>query len=111
MGTPPDSVEIYCLKCRAKTGSQDVEQVTIKNGRPALRDVCTACGTGKYRIGAVGCTWAGTVSFVRSWNGGNPYGALELNIGVQVGEAVSMSSGYARPNGLRKCPVGLAPAS
>ena len=25
MATPPESVEIYCLKCRAKTGSRDVE--------------------------------------------------------------------------------------
>ena len=52
MATPPESVEIYCLKCRAKTGSRDVEQVTMKNGRPALRAVCTVCGTGKYRIGS-----------------------------------------------------------
>ena len=54
MATPPESVEIYCLKCRAKTGSQDVKQVTMKNGRPALRAVCTVCGTGKYRIGSPG---------------------------------------------------------
>ena len=47
MATPPESVEIYCLKCRAKTGSRDVEQVTLKNGRPALRAVCTVCGTRK----------------------------------------------------------------
>ena len=51
MVTPLESVEIYCLRCRAKTGSQNVEQVTLKNGRPALRAVCTVCGTGKYRIG------------------------------------------------------------
>ena len=44
MATPPESVEIYCLKCRAKTGSEDVEQVTMKNGRPALRAVCSVCG-------------------------------------------------------------------
>ena len=31
MATPPDPVEIYCLKCRVKTGSRDVEQVTMKN--------------------------------------------------------------------------------
>lgn len=37
MATSPDSIEIYCLKCRAKTGSRDVETVTIKNGWPALR--------------------------------------------------------------------------
>ena len=35
MATPPESVEIYCLKCRTKTVSRDVEQVTMKNGRPA----------------------------------------------------------------------------
>ena len=58
MATPPESVEIYCLKCRAKTGSRDVAQVTMKNGRPALRAVCTVCGTGKYRIGSAGWTWA-----------------------------------------------------
>ena len=47
MATPSESVEIYCLKCRAKTGSRDVEQVTLENGRPALRAVCSLCGTGK----------------------------------------------------------------
>ena len=53
-GHTPDSVEIYCLKCRAKTGSRDVEQVTMKRGSPALRAVCTVCGKGKYRIGSAG---------------------------------------------------------
>ena len=52
MSTPSDATEIYCLKCRAKTPSRDVERVTMKNGRPALRAVCVECGTGKYRIGA-----------------------------------------------------------
>ena len=54
MATPSEFVEIYCLKCQAKTGSQDVEEVTMKNGRPALRIVCTVRGTGKYRIGSPG---------------------------------------------------------
>lgn len=54
MSTPADSVEIYCLKCRVKTGSRDVEQVILKNGRPALRAVCTVCGTVKSRIGSAG---------------------------------------------------------
>lgn len=26
--------EIYCVKCKAKTVSRDIEQVTMKNGRP-----------------------------------------------------------------------------
>ncbi len=54
MATSPESIEIYCLKCRAKTGSRDVEQVILKNGRPALRAVCAVCGTVKSRIGSAG---------------------------------------------------------
>ena len=54
MTMSPKSVEIYCLKCRAKTGSRGVEQVTLKNGRPALRAVCSVCGTVKSRIGSPG---------------------------------------------------------
>ena len=54
MATPTESFEIYCLKCRAKAGSRDVEQATPKNGRPALRAACSLCGAGKYRIGSAG---------------------------------------------------------
>ena len=54
MATPAEFVEIYCLKCRAKTGSRDVEQVILKNGRPALRAVCSVCGSVKSRIGSPG---------------------------------------------------------
>ena len=50
MAAISESVEVYCLKCRAKTGSRDVEQVIMKNGRPALRAVSAVCGMGKYRI-------------------------------------------------------------
>ena len=46
-------VEIYCVKCKAKTGSNDVTQVTMKNGRAATQGVCVDCGTKKFRIGAV----------------------------------------------------------
>ena len=53
MTTPSQSVEIYCLKCRAKTGSRDIKAVTMKNGRPATRSVCVKCGTKKFRIGAL----------------------------------------------------------
>ena len=45
------SVEIFCIKCRAKTTSRDIEAVTMKNGRPATRSICTECGTSKFRIG------------------------------------------------------------
>ena len=42
---------IYCFKCRAKTNSEQIEEVTMKNGRPATRSVCIACGGKKFRIG------------------------------------------------------------
>ena len=45
------AVEIYCVKCKARTASRDIEAVTMKNGRPATRSVCVECGTRKFRIG------------------------------------------------------------
>ena len=53
MTTPTEAVEIYCVKCKAKTASRDIEAVTMKNGRPATRSTCVACGTKKFRIGAI----------------------------------------------------------
>ena len=50
---PSEPVEIYCLKCKARTGSKDIEIVTMKNGRPASRSVCVECGTKKFRIGVL----------------------------------------------------------
>ena len=43
---------IYCVKCRTKTESRNVERVTMKNGRPATRAECQDCGTKKFRIGS-----------------------------------------------------------
>ena len=60
MTTPSKAVEIYCVKCRAKTDSRDIdaagnealpEAVTMKNGRAATRSICVECGTKKFRIG------------------------------------------------------------
>ena len=53
MTAPTGAVKIYCVKCRAKTGSKDIEAVTMKNGRPATRSVCVECGTKKFRIGVL----------------------------------------------------------
>ena len=43
MATPPEPVEIYCLKCRTNRLT-DVAQATMKNGRPpcVLYAVCAA---------------------------------------------------------------------
>ena len=40
MTTSPEAPEIYCLKCKAKTGSKDVQAVILKNGRPATSAIC-----------------------------------------------------------------------
>ena len=53
MTTPSQSIGIYCLKCKAKTASRDIEAVTMKNGLPATRSVCVECGTKKFRIGVL----------------------------------------------------------
>ena len=53
MTTPSRSIEIYCVKCKAKTPSRDIEAVTMKNGRPATRSICTDCCTKKFRIGVL----------------------------------------------------------
>ncbi len=43
---------IYCVKCKSKTGSVELENITMKNGKPATACKCSACGTKKFRIGA-----------------------------------------------------------
>ncbi len=43
--------EAYCVKCKAKREMKDEQEVTMKNGKPALKGVCPVCGTGMYRIG------------------------------------------------------------
>ena len=53
MTTLSPAVEIFCVKCKAKTASQDIEAVTMKNGRPATRSICVDCGTKKFRIGVL----------------------------------------------------------
>ena len=37
MTTPPEPPEIFCVKCRVKTGSADAQAVTQKNGRLATK--------------------------------------------------------------------------
>jgi len=41
----------YCMKCRKKIEVKDPVNVTLKNGRSAVRGVCPVCGTRVFRIG------------------------------------------------------------
>ena len=41
----------YCVKCKKKdVPIENAEEVTMKNGRKALKGSCGTCGTGMYRI-------------------------------------------------------------
>jgi len=64
-------MDMYCVKCRAKTETRDVQNVTSKNGRPMLRGSCAACGKSK-------------TCFVTA-NGGDLVGSLNsLTSGVKL---------------------------
>ena len=41
----------YCVKCRTKREIKDPQEVTLKNGRPAVKGNCPECGTNVFRIG------------------------------------------------------------
>jgi len=45
-------MEAYCVKCRQKRTMKNVEQVTLKNGRPASRGECEVCSTKMFKIGS-----------------------------------------------------------
>ena len=40
----------YCVKCKAKKDMKDTQNVTMKNGRKAMKGKCSSCGTGMYKI-------------------------------------------------------------
>jgi len=42
--------EAYCVKCKKKVEVKDGQEVTMKNGRKALKGKCSVCGTGVYKI-------------------------------------------------------------
>ena len=43
-------VELYCVKCKAKTSTSGIQNATSKNGRSMLRGQCTVCGTMKTQF-------------------------------------------------------------
>lgn len=43
-------MEGYCVKCKKKQEIKDAKEVTMKNGRKAMKGVCPACSTGMFRI-------------------------------------------------------------
>lgn len=43
--------QMYCVKDKKMVECPNPEQVTLKNGRPALKGVCPNCGTKMFKIG------------------------------------------------------------
>lgn len=43
-------MEGYCVKCRAKSEMTSTEEVTMKNGKKAMKGKCSKCGTGMFKI-------------------------------------------------------------
>jgi Domain of unknown function (DUF5679)/Phospholipase A2-like domain len=41
---------MYCVKCRNKTDTNNLQNVVSKNGRPMLRGTCAVCGTTKTQF-------------------------------------------------------------
>ena len=53
-GTPSEVRPVpegYCVKEKKKVEIQNPQQVTMKNGRPAIQGTCPDCGTKIFRIG------------------------------------------------------------
>ena len=42
--------QAYCVRCKTKVEVKNPEEVTMKNGRPAVRGQCADCDTKVYRI-------------------------------------------------------------
>lgn len=38
---------MYCLKCKKKTHTKNIERVKAKNGKPMLKGICDVCGSKK----------------------------------------------------------------
>lgn len=45
------AAEAYCVKCKAKRIMNEPKEVTMKNGKPAVKGTCPTCGTVMFRIG------------------------------------------------------------
>jgi RNase P subunit RPR2 len=43
-------MKAYCMKCKKTMEMVGGKEVTMKNGRKAMKGTCTKCGTGMFRI-------------------------------------------------------------
>ena len=43
--------QAYCVKCKANIEIKNPTNVTLKNGKAAVKGICPNCGTSVFRIG------------------------------------------------------------
>jgi DNA repair exonuclease SbcCD ATPase subunit len=43
----------YCEQCEAQRQTVDLQQITMRNGRPATRGTCPVCGSHLFKIGSL----------------------------------------------------------
>ena len=43
-------VEARCMHCRENREMKDAKEITMKNGRRAMKGICSVCGTKMFRI-------------------------------------------------------------
>ncbi len=51
IGRRREMAEAYCVKDKAKVEVQNPQQITMKNGKPALQGTCPKCGGKVFKIG------------------------------------------------------------
>jgi len=42
--------QLYCVKCRGRTETTDIQNVVSRNGRPMIRGICVVCGKKKTQF-------------------------------------------------------------
>jgi hypothetical protein len=47
-----EAMQGYCVKCKEKREIKDPQEITMKNGKPAVQGTCPECGTKIFKIGA-----------------------------------------------------------
>jgi hypothetical protein len=50
MSTTQETPQAFCVKCKKKTDVVNGEEVTMKNGRAAMKGHCKDCNTKVFKI-------------------------------------------------------------
>ena len=50
MAKAPEEIAAYCFRCQSNKLMEQVGHVKLKNGKNAVRGICSSCGTRMYKI-------------------------------------------------------------